>query len=177
MIERQITMLKKYLEVGKIVGTHGIRGEMRVECWANSPEFLRKFKRLYLDNGTTELSVTCRPHKNIALLTVKGVTTIEEADTLRGKVLYIDRADVKLDEGEHFVQDIIGLEVTDADTDKIYGKVKDVLKTGSNDVYEMLSDDGKLYYIPVIPDIIDRLDFESGKVYIHPMKGLFDDED
>lgn len=170
-------MLKQYLEVGRIVGTHGIRGEMRVECWANSPEFLKKFKTLYLDGGKTALSVSCRPHKNIALVTVKGVGSLEEADELRGKVLYIDRADVKLGEGEHFVQDIIGLKVTDADTGKVYGEVRDVLKTGSNDVYEMKAEDGKLYYIPVIPDIIDRLGFDAGAVYIHPMKGLFDDED
>ena len=172
-----ILMLKQYLEVGKIVGTHGIRGEMRVECWANSPDFLKKFKRLWLDEGKTLLDVTCRPHKNIALITVKGVGSIEEADKLRGKVLYINRDDVQLEQGEHFVQDIIGLSVTDADNGTVYGKVKDVLKTGSNDVYEMQAENGKLYYIPVIPDIIDRLDFESGAVYIHPMKGLFDDED
>lgn len=170
-------MLKKYLEIGKIVGTHGIRGEMRVECWANSPDFLKKFKTMYLDGGKTALSVSCRPHKNIALLTVKGVGSIEEADALRGKVLYIDRDDVRLGEGEHFVQDIIGLAVTDADTGEVYGKVKDVLKTGSNDVYEMQAEDGRLYYIPVIPDIIDRLDFDLGAAYIRPMKGLFDDED
>lgn len=170
-------MLKKYLEIGRIVGTHGVRGEMRVECWANSPDFLRKFKRLYLDNGETELSVSCRPHKNIALMTVKGVSSIEEADKLRGRILYIDRGDVRLGEGEHFVQDIIGLTVTDADNGAVYGEIKDVLKTGSNDVYEMKAPDGRLFYIPVIPDIVDRLDFEAGAAYIHPMKGLFDDED
>ena len=170
-------MQKQYLEVGKIVGTHGVRGEMRVECWANSPDFLKKFKQLWLDDGKTSLDVTCRPHKNIALMTAKGVSSIEEADKLRGKVLYINRDDVKLSEGEHFVQDIIGLSVTDADTGTVYGTVKDVLKTGSNDVYEMKAPDGKLYSIPVIPDILDRFDFEGGAVYIHPMKGLFDDED
>ena len=170
-------MLKQYLEVGRIVGTHGIQGEMRVECWANAPAFLSQFKKLYLDAGRTALSVSCRPHKNIALMRVKGVSTIEQADERRGKVLYIDRADVRLGEGEHFVQDIIGLQVTDADTGAVYGTVKDVLKTGSNDVYEMLGEDKKLYYIPVIPDIVDRLDFEAGAVCIHPMKGLFDDED
>ena len=170
-------MLKKYLEAGKIVGTHGVRGEMRVECWCNTPDFLKTFKTLYLDEGKTPLSVTCRPHKNIALLTVKGVSNIEQADEYRGRILYIDRADVKLSEGEHFVQDIIGLSVTDADTGKVYGTVNDVLKTGSNDVYEMRGEDKKLCYIPVIPDIIDRLDFEAGAVYIRPMKGLFDDED
>lgn len=170
-------MQKQYLEVGKIVGTHGVRGEMRVECWANSPDFLKKFKKLYLDEGKAAISVTCRPHKNIALMTAENVKSIEEADLLRGKILYIDRNDVKLDKGEHFVQDIIGLQVIDADNGAVYGVVKDVLKTGSNDVYEMKAEDGKLFYIPVIPDILDRFDFDSGAVYIHPMKGLFDDED
>ena len=170
-------MQKQFLEVGKIVGTHGVRGEMRVECWANSPDFLKKFKKLYLDEGKDALDVSCRPHKNIVLVTAKGVGSIEEADLLRGKVLYIRREDVKLEEGEHFVQDIIGLEVTDADTGEVYGTVKDVLKTGSNDVYKMKGKDDKLYYIPVIPDIMAGFDFEKGAVYIHPMKGLFDDED
>ncbi len=170
-------MLKQYLEAGKIVGTHGVRGEMRVECWCNSPAFLTKFKTLYLDEGKSSLSVTCRPHKNIVLMTVKGVSSIEEADAYRGRILYIDRADVRLSKGEHFVQDIIGLKVTDADTAEVYGVVNDVLKTGSNDVYEMRGADQKMYYIPVIPDIIDRLDFEAGAVYIRPMKGLFDDAD
>ena len=170
-------MQKQFLEVGRIVGTHGVRGEMRVECWANSPDFLKKFKKLYLDEGKTEISVSCRPHKNIALMTAKNVGSIEEADLLRGKILYINRDDVKLDEGEHFVQDIIGLQVIDADNGTVYGTVKDVLKTGSNDVYEMKAEDGKMYYIPVIPDILDRFDFDGGAVYIHPMKGLFDDED
>ena len=170
-------MLKQYLEAGKIVGTHGVRGEMRVECWCNSPAFLTKFKTLYLDEGKSSLSVTCRPHKNIVLMTVKGVSSIEEADAYRGRILYIDRADVRLSKGEHFVQDIIGLKVTDADTAEVYGVVNDVLKTGSNDVYEMRGEAQKMYYIPVIPDIIDRSDFEAGAVYIRPMKGLFDDAD
>lgn len=170
-------MLKQYLEVGKIVGTHGIRGEMRVECWANSPDFLAKFKTLYLDGGKVALEVSCRPHKNIALMKVKGVDTVEAADLMRSKVLYINRDSVKLGEGEHFVQDIIGLAVTDADSGKVYGTVKDVLKTGSNDVYEMTGEGGRLFYIPVIPDIMAGFDFDKGAVYIHPMKGLFDDED
>ncbi len=170
-------MLKQFLEVGRIVGTHGVQGEMRVECWANSPDFLRQFKTLYLDGGDTPLTVICRPHKNIALMKAKGVASIEDADKLRGKVLYIDRSDVRLDEGEHFVQDIIGLSVTDADTGEVYGEVRDVLKTSSNDVYEMKHKDGRLVYIPVIPDIMAGFDFEKGAVYIRPMKGLFDDAD
>lgn len=170
-------MLKQFLEAGKIVGTHGIQGEMRVECWCNSPDFLSAFKTLYLDEGRTALRVSCRPHKNIVLMKAAGITSIEQADELRGRVLYLDRGDVKLDEGEHFFQDIIGLRVTDADSGVVYGTVRDILRTGSNDVYEMADEDGKLYYIPVIDEIVDSFDFDRGAVYIRPMKGLFDDED
>ena len=171
-------MKKQFLDTGRIVGTHGIKGEVRIEPWSDSPEFLCAFKKLYLDEkGTDFIEVKCRPHKNIALVTVRGVDSIEKADELRGKILYIDRGDVRLAEGAHFVQDIIGLKVTDADTGEVYGTVRDVLKTGSNDVYEMQGADKKLFYIPVIPDIIVRPDIEGGAVYIRPMKGLFDDED
>lgn len=170
-------MRKQYLEAGRIVGTHGVRGEMRMECWCNDPRFLSGFKRLYLDHGAQELSVSCRPHKRLVLVTVKGVDTIEKAELYRGKVLYIDRDDAVLPQGEHFVQDIIGLSVIDADTHEVYGSVTDVLRTGSNDVYEMKDSDGRMVYIPVIPDVIDRLDIDGGAVYIHPIKGLFDDED
>lgn len=170
-------MLKQFLEAGKIVGTHGIQGEMRVECWCNSPDFLSSFKRLYLDEGRTALTVSCRPHKNIVLMKAKGIGSIEEADRLRGRVLYLDRRDVRLEEGEHFFQDIIGLRVTDADSGAVYGTVRDILRTGSNDVYEMADAHGRLCYIPVIPDIVAGFDFEDGAVLIHPMKGLFDDED
>lgn len=170
-------MLKEYLEIGKIVGTHGVVGEMRVECWCDSPAFLSKFKELYFDKGNVKLSVTARPHKNIALVKIKGVTTIEEADTMRGKVLYIKRKDAKLPRGTHFVQDLIGLEVKDADTSEVYGTITDVLKTGANDVYEIKNSEGKAFYIPKIPLVVKAVKPEKGYVLITPMKGIFDDED
>lgn len=170
-------MVKKFLEGGKIVGTHGVRGEMRVECWCDSPQFLAQFKTLYLNEGQEKLKVKSRAHKNMVLMKVPGVDTIEQADLYRGKVLYINRSDIKLDKGAYFVQDMIGLSVVDSNTDEEYGKVNDVLKTGSNDVYEMKGSDSKMYYIPAIPDIIDKVDVDDGKLYITPMKGLFSDED
>lgn len=170
-------MLKQYLEAGKIVATHGIRGDLRVECWCDEPSFLSDFKVLYLQNGEKSLKVKCRPHKNISLMKIDGVDTIEDAMPYIGKILYIKREDVKLEEGRYFVQDLIGLEVRDVDTDEIYGKIKDVIKTGANDVYEMKDNSDKLVYIPVIDDIVKKRNFEKNVVYIKPMKGLFDDED
>lgn len=118
-----------------------------------------------------------RPHKNIALAKIKGVDTIEAAEKYRGKVVYINRDDINLAEGVHFVQDLIGLEVKDADNGRVYGKISDVLRTGANDVYEIKDADGKTYLAPVIDDVVKEINVNDGYVLIVPMKGIFDDED
>ena len=170
-------MLKQYLEIGKIVGTHGVRGELRVECWCDSPQFLSSFKKLYFNEGNDKIDVISRPHKNIALVKIKGVDTVEQADLLRGRVLYVNRKDIKLPKGTNFIQDIIGLEVVDVDTNEVYGKVTEVIKTGANDVYEVKGENSKAYYIPVIKDVVIETNPKKGVVIIKPMRGIFDDED
>lgn len=171
-------MKKQFLDTGKIVGTHGIKGEVRIEPWCDSPEFLAEFSKLYLDDkGNTFLEVKSRPHKNITLAKIKGVDTIEQAERYRGKVVYINRDDVILDEGVNFVQDLLGLEVKDADNNTTYGKITDVLRTGANDVYEITSKDNKKYLIPVIDDVIVETNVDEEYVIIRPLKGIFDDED
>lgn len=171
-------MKKQFLDSGKIVGTHGIKGEVRIDPWCDSPEFLCAFKKLWLDeNGTEFIEVKSRPHKNITLTKIKGVDTIETAEKYRGKVVYINRDDINLAEGVHFVQDLVGLEVKDADNGKVYGKISDVLRTGANDVYEIKDADGKTYLAPVIDDVVKEINVNDGYVLIVPMKGIFDDED
>ncbi len=156
-------MKKQFLDSGKIVGTHGIKGEVRIEPWADSPAFLC-------------IRVKSRPHKNITLCKIEGVDTIEAAERLRGRIVYINRDDVRLDEGVHFVQDLIGSEVRDYDTDAFYGTLTDVLRTGANDVYE-ITRDGRQYLAPVIDEVVRAIDTENGVVRITPMKGIFDDAD
>ena len=171
-------MKKQFLETGKIVGTHGIKGEVRIEPWCDSPEFLCAFKKLYLDpNGAAAIEVKSRPHKNITLAKIKGVETIDEAERLRGKTVYINRDDINLGEGVHFVQDLLGLEIRDADSGRVYGTLTDVLRTGANDVYEITADDGKKYLAPVIDEVILSKNIDEGFVLIRPMKGIFGDED
>lgn len=171
-------MKKQYLETGKIVGTHGIRGEVRIEPWCDSPEFICEFDRLYLDdNGQTFIDIKARPHKNIALCKIKGIDTIEEAEKMRGKIVYINRDDIELEDGVNFVQDLIGLEIRDADNDNIYGTLTDVIYTGANDVYEITDENGKKYLAPVIDEVIIETNVDDGYVLIRPMKGIFDDED
>ena len=170
--------MKKYLEVGKIVGTHGIKGEVRIQPWADSGEFLLDFKKFYYNDGAEFFKVkSSRVHKNVVVAKLEGVDSIEQADTLRNKVLYIDRKDARLPEGRYFVQDLIGLRVIDAGTGAEYGVINDVFNTLANDVYSVRAASGKEYLIPAIDQVLAGTDLEAGTVAIHPMKGMFDDED
>ncbi len=167
-------MLKQFLEIGRIVAVQGLKGEVRVEPWCDSADFLCSFDVLYFNKGKTQVKIVrSRPHKNIVLMKIEGIDTPEAAQELRGKVLYMDRDDVELDEGTYFVQDLVGLEVSDADTKEVYGTLSEVTFTGANDVYHIKNGD-KLYLIPAIPEVIVETDIENGKMLIRPIDGLFD---
>jgi len=169
--------MKEFLECGKIVTTHGIKGELKVEPWCDTPDYLKHFKTLYLGGEKTPLSVEqCRVQKNMVLLKVKGIDTMNEANALRGKLLFLRRADAPIDEGDYFIQDLIGLSVEDADTGESYGALTDVLQTGANDVYELTFQNGRTYLIPAIGEVVLSVDLEGGVMKIRPLKGLFDDE-
>ena len=170
--------MKKYLEIGKIVGTHALKGEVRVQPWADSGEFLLQFGIFYLNEGSSSIRVmNSRVHKNVVVAKLKGVDSIETADTMRGKVLYIDRADAQLPEGRYFIQDLIGLKVIDADSGAVYGVIDDITQTVANDVYHVKAEDGKIYYIAAVDQVLAGTDLEAGTVAIHAIKGMFDDED
>jgi len=116
--------MKEFLECGKIVSTHGVRGEVKAEVWMDSPEEMTALKTLYLDGGKTPLTVKgARVHKNMVLLTLAGVETPEAGSALRQKVLFARREDIPLEKGQYFLQDLLGCEVKDADTGKEYGKL------------------------------------------------------
>lgn len=173
-------MIKEYLEIGEIVGTHGVRGELRLNPWCDSPDFASKFKILYYDsNGSCAAQIkSARPHGNIVLLTIDGIDSVEKAQKMRGKVLYMKRSDAKLPKGSYFIAELIGCTVYDADNaEKIYGTLTDVSPTGANDVWHITNAEGKEYLIPAIPDVCVETDVANDRVVIRPLKGIFDDED
>ena len=168
-------MEKDFLEIGKIVAVHGIRGDVKVQPWCDEPEFLTEFTCLYLKGQETEIE-KARVQKNMVLLKIAHVNTPEDAQKLVGQVLSIHRDWVELPENTYFIADLIGLQVIDADDDAItYGTLTDVSQTGANDVYHILFSDGKTRYIPAIPDVVIETDIEKGIMRIRPLKGLFDD--
>ena len=169
-------MKKEFLEVGQVVGTHGVRGTMRVKPWSDESDFLSDFKRVYLDKGETELKiVSAKAHGNVTLLDIKGIDSIEKAEALRGKVLTVSRDDIALPEGRYFVDELMGCAVTDADTGENLGTITDVSKTGANDVWH-ITKGGNEYLIPAIESVIVSVDVEKGIAVLRPLKGIFDDE-
>lgn len=144
--------MKQFLETGKITGTHGLKGEVRVQPWADSPEFLTEFDELYLDNGARKIVITSsRVHKGMLIMKIKGVDSIEDADRLRNRILYMNRDDVELEDGAYFIQDLIGLDVIDDDTGERLGTLADVSETGANDVYHVRTGDGRRFSFPSFP--------------------------
>lgn len=174
-----LKLIKQYLEIGEITGTHSIHGEVRVNPWADSPEFLKKFKTLYFDaSGEKSVKIkSARPHGNVCLLKIDGIDTVEDAQKLRGKILYMKRSDAKLPKNSYFIAELIGCKVYDADSGDIcYGELTDVSETGANDVWH-ITKEGREYLIPAIPDVVIDTNVAENKVIIRPLKGIFDDED
>lgn len=169
-------MKKEYLEAGKIVNTHGIRGEVKIMPYCDSPELLCDFDRLFMGKSLKEIYIErSRVQKNMIICKIEGVDTPEEAEKLRNKMLYMHRDDLELDEDTYFIQDLIGMTVKDADTGEVYGIIDDVFQTGANDVYSIKNGD-KSYLVPAITDVVITTDIDSGIMTIRPLEGLFDED-
>lgn len=169
--------LKQYLEVGKIINTHGIKGELKLELWCDSAEFLKQFDTLYFNESgkdSVEL-LSARPQKHFAIIRLGGINSIEEAEKLKNRILYCNRDDAKIDEGANYIQDLIGCYVVDYDNEDVeYGRVCDVVNYGASDILDVESW-GRHTLVPLIPDIVMEIDIEYQVIRIRAMKGLFDE--
>lgn len=164
--------MQQYLEVGKVTNTHGIMGEVRVQPWADSPEFLCQFKTLYVDQTHWPIQVErARVHKNMVIVKFQGITDVPGAIAMRNAVLYIDRADAKLPEGSFFLADLYGLEVRDAQTGQVLGHIAEILTLPANNVYVVRGGEREMM-IPAVPQFVAETNVEAGYLRINPMEGL-----
>lgn len=167
--------MDKYLEIGRIINKRGIKGELKLEHYANNEEEFNNYDRVFLSkDGTDERMIeTCKSYKGFVYLKLSGIDTPEQADAVRGKYVYVDRDDIDLPDDEVLIADIIGLNVIDADSGQIYGKIRDVVNYGRYDTY-IIFDGKKEYMLPAVEDFIDRIDLSEG-VFVTPIQGLFDE--
>ncbi|MCH5198083.1 MAG: 16S rRNA processing protein RimM [Oscillospiraceae bacterium] len=171
-------MIKSYLELGKIVGTHGIRGELKLDPWCDDPDFAKNFSTVYFGkNGEDPVKIaSCRKHKNQILFTLEGYNDINSAETLRNKIIYIKRSDIKLSDGVWFIEELMGCKAINADDNNIvYGSITDIFQTGANDVWQITDENGNNFLLPAIKDVVIDADVENCRAYIRPLKGIFDD--
>lgn len=170
-------MILKFIECGQIVGTHGVRGEVRVNPWCDNPEFLTRFKKFYLDNqGNSELKVTSsRKANNIVLMKIKDVNTVEEAMGYKNTIIYIKRDDAQIGD-RYFIQELIGCSAFHHESGELLGEITNVTQLPANDIWH-IKKDGKEYLIPAIPDVVVSVNVAENKAILNPLKGIFDDED
>ena len=165
-------MLQQYLEIGKITNAHGVMGEVKVQPWCDSPEFFCQFKTLYVDETHWPVKVErARPHKNMVIVKLEGVTDMNGALALRNAVLHIDRKDAKLPEGSFFLADIEGLEARDAQTGEVLGKIAEDLTLPANNVYVIRGGKRELM-IPAVPAFVAETNVEEGFIRINMIEGI-----
>ncbi len=166
-------MRKEFLEAGKIVGTHGIKGDIRINPWSDDSSFLCNIKTVYLADNTPLNIVSAKPHGNITIVSFKGVNSIEDAEKLRNKVILVKRDDLKIPDGRYFIDELISSDVFDKNG-AFLGVIRDVSKTGANDVWHIKKDE-KEYLVPAIESVVVSVDIDNGRVVIDPMEGIFDE--
>lgn len=166
-------MRNEILELGKVVNTHGIRGEIKIQPWCDDPEIFDTLDYIYIGGERYEIRRS-RFHKNCIIAQVNGVNNINEAELMRNKIVTIEREALgELPEGTYYIADLEGLEVRTADG-KILGNIKEVIRTGSNDVYVLDNDEKKPILIPVIEQVVKEVNIDDGYVEVELMKGLID---
>ncbi len=159
-----------YIYLGKIVNTHGIKGEIRILSDFDYKDIIfKKDFKIYIGKDKQEETInTYRVHKNYDMVTLNGINDINDVLKYKGQNVYINKEDIKdlkVDE------DYIGLDVY---TDKYIGKITDILK-GKNDIL-VIENESKRYLVPKVDNFIKNIDFDNNKIYINNIKGLIDED-
>ncbi len=168
--------MNDYIRVGVIASTHGIKGEVKVFPTTDDVNRFKKLKKVTLDNKREKIELEIEGvkfFKKFAILKFKGYDNINDIEKHKGKDLYITRDEaVKLQPGEYFIFDLIGLSVV-TDTDEVLGELIDVLQTGANDVYVVRrTDSTDEILLPAIKECILSVSLEDKLMRVHLMEGL-----
>lgn len=162
-------MKKRYLEAGEIVNTHGVRGEVRIQPWADEAGFLTRFRRFYIDGAAVKVR-SCRVHKQMCVAALEGVEDVNAAMALKGKVVFIDREDAHLPAGTVFLQDILGTRVVDEAGGEV-GVLTDVLPEPAASVL-VVTGGGREVLIPDVPAFVLKKDADAGTVTVRLIDGM-----
>ena len=159
---------QQYIEAGRIVNTHGVNGEVKIEVWLDSPQFMKKCGRIFVGGNPVRI-ISGREHKGFLLARLEGVDDVNAAMTFTGREISILRADAKLPKGAFFISDIIGASVVTEDGAEI-GKLVDVLERPASNIYVVKGETEHL--IPAVPEFIMSTDAENGVITVRLIEGM-----
>jgi len=159
---------KEFIEAGRIVNTHGIAGEVKIEVWLDSPEFMKRFKRIFVQGKEMKV-LSAKIHKGFIIAKLDGVEDVNTAMSYKTKTVHIHRSDAKLPKGAFFIQDIIGAAVIDEKRGEI-GKLVDVMETPASNIYVVKGETEHL--IPAVPEFIMSTDAEAGIINVRLIEGM-----
>ena len=167
--------MTKYLEIGQIVNTFGIKGMVKVKPFTENVRRFDKLEKVYINNkkGIKEYSIEeVKYHKDMVLIKFKGIENPEQANLLRESYLIVDKEkEEPLEEGTYYIVDMIGLEVY-TEEGELLGKLEDIFNTGSNDIYVVKNELGEQILLPAISEVIRKIDMENKKIIVHLISGL-----
>lgn len=167
--------MKEYLELGQIVNVKGLKGEVKLNSFAEDNEVFERLSKVFLKNKNEMIEKQIEKvgyHKNQVILKFKDCNSIDEAEALRNAYLLVKRTDLgDLPEGIYYIADLIGLDVY-TEEGEFLGKVDDIYSTGANDIYVVKNEMGKEKLLPGIDDVIKNIDIDAGKITVNLIEGL-----
>ena len=166
--------MSNLIEIGKIVNTHGIRGEIKIAPWCDDPAMFVDLSYFYADGKKYEIN-RARVHKNAVIVELAGLKHIDEANKMRNKIVTIEREILgELDDGVYYIADLLGITVLD-ENGEMLGVLDDVIQTGSNDVYVLKSQDRpKPLLVPALRNVILDIDIDGQQMTVRLPDGLLD---
>lgn len=159
---------QEYIEAGRISNTHGVAGEVKIEVWLDSPQFMKKCGRIFVEGKEYKIA-SAKVHKGFLITKLEGIEDVNVAMGLKGKTAYIIRSDAKLPEGGYFIQDIIGAKVRDEQGREI-GRLTEVLERPASNIYVVQGEEEHL--IPAVPEFIMSTDPEAGVITVRLIEGM-----
>lgn len=165
------------LECGKIINTHGIRGNVKIESWCDSVDAFCALPAIYVEkkSGLVKYEIeSASEHKKCALVKLRGVDDPDSAALLKNKTVYAEREFIPIEEGAVFIADMIGLDVYRSSNGERLGTLVDIFESVASDIYVIKTDDGREVMVPGVDEFIDEIDLDHG-VTISPIPGMFED--
>jgi len=164
-------MKLEFITAGQVVNTHGIRGEIKLLPQPGlEPKLIARCKTLYIQ-GQPVVPRTRRIHKGCVLLTLPGVEDMDTALTYKNKTVTMRRSDLKLEKGQFFDEELVGLDAKNAETGEVLGQVAEVLDYPAHKIYTIQGGKDE-YMVTAVPAFIQSIDLEENAMMIHVWEGM-----